>query len=108
MENEKLISILKELRALDIAGRAYLDKYPYSFQDLVIGNEYAENLYHGQSILLRRVFGEYTEDVEWFLYEFTPGSSPGPHVILADGTEYVFNTDEDYYTYLITQMNGTS
>lgn len=107
LENEKLINILKELRALNKAGRAYLEDYPYLFQDLVIGNDYTENLYRGQSLLLKHVFGEYTEDVTWFLYEFTPGSSPGPHVVLADGTEYVFNTDEDYYEYLLAQMNGT-
>lgn len=103
MENEKLINLLKELRRLNQASRAYLDDYPHLFQDLVIGSEYAENLHRGQSLLLKHVFGEYAEDVEWFLYEFTPGSSPGPHVILADGTEYVFKTDEDYYEYFRTQ-----
>lgn len=102
-----LVDLVRELRKQQIGGTEYLSTLPYEFRTLLIENKHAESMWEAQSLLMKAAFGEWYEDVYWFLYEFTPGSSPGPHLVLGDGTEYVFNTDEDYYAYLIAQMNGT-
>lgn len=96
---KELIDLVKELRALDIRGQAYLSTIPYPFDMAMVDNEYQHMNTAAQAILMKAVFGDLYEDVYWFFYEWHPGFS----MTTADGVEYVFNTEEDYYKYLETQ-----
>jgi hypothetical protein len=102
----KLVDLVRELRKQQIIGTEYLGTLPHEFQTLLIENKHAESMWEAQSHLLKAVFGEWYEDVYWFLWEFTPGKTPGPHLALADGTEFVYNTDEDYYAYFEKLTEG--
>ena len=99
----ELVKVVRELRQLQLKQAAYLDALPREFQELLFDNEYTSHLEVQRSLLLQSTFGDLCEDVEWFLYEFEPGRTRGPHVITPDGTKHSFETDEDYYTYLATQ-----
>jgi uncharacterized protein (UPF0216 family) len=50
--------------------------------------------------LMEALFGDALEDVYWFLYDYDNIKDRSPHITHKDGTEYTFETDEDYYKYL--------
>lgn len=94
---------LRQIRVSMQRQDEYLATLPQEFQQVVFDNTYANQASHQQDVLLKALFGDLYEDVLWFLYEFTPGKTAGPHVVTQDGTGYIFLTDEDYYTYLEQQ-----
>jgi hypothetical protein len=100
--NQNKIQVVKELRMSMQAQDEYVDALPQVLQEAVLDNEYANLQRVQREVLMQALFQEHYEDVCWFLYEFTPGKSAGPHLVLADGTEHTFRNDNDYYTYLET------
>ena len=96
---KSLINIIRTIREVNLEQDAYMAGIPGDISSAVFDNRYAELQDRKATLLMRKVFKDSYEDVVWFLYEFRPGSS-GPHLVLADGAEYTFNTDEDYYAYL--------
>lgn len=101
------INLVKQIRAARTQQYAYLDSLPHEFQELLQDNEYANCMHNQCDLLMQVVFKDYYEDVMWFLYEFTPGKTPGPHIVLLDGTEHTFRTDDDYFKYLETQWKNS-
>lgn len=100
----ELIQVVKELRNLMQRQDQYIESIPREFQELVQDNEYSFCGSMQVDVLLQALFDtKYYHEVCWFLYEFTPGKSQGPHVRLPCGTHYTFLTDDDYYAYLETQ-----
>lgn len=97
----EIIDVIKQLRELMQQQDAYIDSIPNEFQELVQDNAYANAQGLQIDVLLKALLGtgEMYEDVMWFFYEFTPGKTPGPHIVV-NGTEYFLLSDEDYYTYL--------
>jgi hypothetical protein len=98
--NRELIGVVRQLRASDIKQDKYICSVPADINSIFFESEYFEQCHIQRTLLIRALFGDYTESVEWFLYEFEPGKTPGPHCIHADGTEFVYETDEDFYKYL--------
>jgi hypothetical protein len=100
MMSPELIDTVKRIRNLDILKDSYLDKIHNDVVCVIYDNEYAECSAKQIEILIRALFEDMAEDILWFLHEFTPGKSSGPHVVLPGGKEYTFKSDEDYYSYL--------
>ena len=98
--NKELIDVVRKLKELDNQGDKYLQSIPSDINSVFFDNTYVNALQMQKDMLINLVFGDMTDDVSWFLYEFEAGKSPGPHCITADGTEYFYHTDEDYYKYL--------
>lgn len=68
----------------------YFGKIPSDIQPFVIDNEYTNNLLHERDMLIRLIFGEYSEAIEWFLYEWRPGFE----VRLGDKSKKINDIDE--------------
>ena len=102
--NQELIDIVRKLKDLGTKQDEYIKTIPSDIGSAFFDNEYTYLISMQRDLLINQLFGDMADDVTWFLYEFEAGKSPGPHCILADGTEYVYNTNEDYYTYL-TELN---
>jgi hypothetical protein len=99
----ELIDIVAKLKEYDIEQVAYLDSLPVDISSAFFDNKYTNALSAQRDLLIKALFGDMSEDIEWFLYEFEAGKSPGPHCILANGKAYTFKTNEDYYNYLEEQ-----
>lgn len=97
---QELIDVVRKLKDWDTEQEQYIKTIPYDIASVFFDNQYINLMSMQKDLLISQLFGDMAEDVMWFLYEFEAGKSPGPHCILADGTEYVYNTNEDYYAYL--------
>ena len=98
---QELIDVVRALKDSYAKGNDYLNSIPNDIRSVVFDNRYTERLEHDVDTLINALFGDAYEDVAWFLYEYhAERASAGPHLILADGTEYTFKTNEDYYQYL--------
>ena len=103
MMKRELIEVVKQLRQSMQRQDEYLAELPREFQEMLFDNAYSNYFEIQRDQLMQALFGnEMYEDIMWFLYEFTPGKSTGPHIIV-DGKEYVLLSDEDYYRYLEEQ-----
>lgn len=98
---KELIPILKKIKEIEHKQNDYLDSVPSDISSVVFDNEYANMNGIKFDIVLQALFGDYIEEVYWFLYEFKPGKSLGPHITV-DQKEYTFKDEQDYYDYLET------
>lgn len=96
----ELIEVVKKLKAIGDLQDKYLDTVPRDIVTFVFDNEYANMQDQMNRAMFTQLFGDLAEDVNWFLYEFKVGETPGPHCIHSDKKEYTFNTVDDYYKYL--------
>lgn len=95
----KLIELVRKIKDLEKSGDKYLTTLPGIFNMLLIDNEYSVSKDLIQAVLMRNIFADMYDDVTWFLYEWRPGFS----ITTQDGTEYIINTEEEYYKYLENQ-----
>ena len=95
----ELINAIRLIKNSLAAQDKYVNSLDYAFSTLILDNPYNCEQSEQIAVLLDALFGDLAEDVMWFLYEFEAGST-GPHVVLHDGTEHTFFTNEDYYEYL--------
>lgn len=100
---QELIDVVRRLKDWDTKQDEYIKTIPSDIGTAFFDNEYTNLMSLQKDMLIRALFGDMAEDVMWFLYEFKAGKSAGPHCILADGTKYTYNTNEDYYAYLESQ-----
>ena len=100
---KELIDIVRKLKDIEEMQDAFIDSMPYEYNSIILDSKYTTNVYMQKDIILSALFGDMVDDVEWFLYAFKAGKSAGPHCVHVDGTEYTFNTNEDYYEYLKDQ-----
>lgn len=96
----ELIEVVRKLREIEKQQSEYIDKLPSDISGFVFDNEYSNLQGLKFDLVLQTLFGDFAEDVYWFLYDFVPGKTAGPHVIESNGTEHTFNSDDDYYEYL--------
>ena len=96
---KELIDIVRELKKQDNIQLAYLDNTPSEFTGVLVDNQYAESVAMSNTIMMKYIFGEYYEDISWFLCEWVAGKK-SPQIWLQDGTEIDLETEEDYYNYL--------
>lgn len=97
---QDLIDVVKALRKNMQEQDAYLDSLPGDISGMFFDNKYVTLQRVQCDILREALFGKAMPDVEWFLFEFVAGRSPGPHCVHEDGTEYTFKTDDDFYQYM--------
>lgn len=97
---QKLIDVVRKIKEHDVVMHNYIDTIPDDIGSAFFDNTYTNAQSLQRDILIEALFGDMHTDVEWFLYEFTAGRTPGPHCVLEDGTEFTYNTNEDYYEYL--------
>lgn len=101
---QELIDVVRNLKDSYARGQQYLNSIPSDIRSVVFDNQYTERLEHDIDLLINALFGDAYDDIGWFLYEYdAERASAGPHLILADGTEYTFKTNADYYQYLKDQ-----
>jgi hypothetical protein len=96
----ELIEVVRKLREIESRQHAYINKLPADISGAVFDNEYSNLQGYKFDLVLQALFGDFAEDVYWFLYDFVPGNTPGPHVVESNNTEHTFNSDDDYYDYL--------
>jgi hypothetical protein len=99
----ELIEIVRKLRDYEKQRDEYLYSLPNDVRNFLMDNQYTNMQDMKSQELLEGLFGEDIGDVYWLLYEYDNVKDSSPHVTHADGTEYTFKTDEDYYTYLKEQ-----
>jgi hypothetical protein len=99
----ELVEIVRKLRDYEQQRDAYLCALPKDVCNFLLDNQYSEMQDMKSEELLRGLFGEDLDAVYWILYDYDNVKNASPHITHADGTEYTFKTDEDYYTYLKEQ-----
>lgn len=65
--------IFRELYANLLKRDEYFDTIPQDINMAFIENQYVDNLLHERDMLIRLIFGEHSDAIEWFLYEWRPG-----------------------------------
>lgn len=75
----------------------YIDRIPREFSDLVVENIYSSSLGYLNDLLIDEIFGEFAEDVDYFLYE-TSGDKTKPNIFIED-REYCVHDLESYFEY---------
>lgn len=83
-------SIFRELHRQNQLRDQYLDNVPGDLYIAVIDNQYVNSIATERDIMVKAVFGDDTESVEWFLYEWKPGYEVGFNGV----TEKIDNIDQ--------------
>ena len=65
--------IFRELYANLLKRDEYFDTIPQDINMAFVDNRYVDNLLHERDMLIRLIFGDQSEAIEWFLYEWRPG-----------------------------------
>jgi hypothetical protein len=74
----KKSQIFKQLYSNMQKRDKFIDSLPSSFQEVVFDNDYSVLLSDDSHMLLQKVFGDHTEAIMWFMYEWTPGMKSYP------------------------------
>jgi hypothetical protein len=99
----ELIEIVRKLRDYEKQRDEYLCSLPNDVCNFLLDNQYTNMQDMKSQELLEALFGEDIDAVYWLLYDYDNIKDSSPHITHKDGTEYTFETDEDYYTYLKEQ-----
>jgi hypothetical protein len=99
----ELIEIVRKLRDYEKQRDAYLYALPNDVRNFLMDNQYTEMQDMKSEELLRGLFGKDIDLVYWILYEYDTKKDTSPHVTHANGKEYTFKSEEEYYTYLKEQ-----
>lgn len=65
--------IFRELYANLLKRDEYFDTIPRDINMAFVENQYVDNLLRERDMLIRLIFGEHSDAIEWFLYEWRPG-----------------------------------
>lgn len=87
--------IFRELYANLVKRDEYFDTIPRDINMAFVQNEYVDNLLHERDMLIRLIFGDQSEAIEWFLYEWRPGFEVG-----CLGVCVPINNIDDYIDYM--------
>lgn len=94
------IKLFKHLYANMQKRDAYFYRIPSDINAAFFDNEYVNSIDEDRSMMLRYIFGDHTEAIEWFLYEWQPGYEVG-----CDGvTKKIMDIDQ--YIEWMQQMEG--
>jgi hypothetical protein len=96
----ELIEIVRKLRNHEKRRDEYLCSLPNDVCNFLMDNQYTEMQDLKSQELIEGLFGKDVDRVYWLLYDYDNVRDSSPHITHADGTEYTFKTDEDYYEYL--------
>lgn len=92
MNREK---IFRELYKNDTSRDKYLGSIPVDIRSAFFDNQFVNNLCMERDMLIRMVFGEYADAIEWFLYEWRPGMEVGHDTVVMK----IYSIDE-YIEYM--------
>lgn len=67
--------------------------YPQNYRTFVWDDEWVEDTINMLDFILKKMFPEHWDCLEWFMYDWKPGFSA---IMGEDGKEYVINNVEDY------------
>lgn len=72
--------IFRELYANQLKRDSYFDTIPRDINMAFIDNVYVNNLLQERDMLIHLIFGDHSDAIEWFLYEWKEGYDvkPGP------------------------------
>ncbi len=91
---EDFAEIVSKLRSNHEVREDYSDsisELDYCLSLYVIDNKYTNSVCMENDFLIQQLFGELTDHVCWFLYEWKPGYSIGDN-----GVDYVIETVQDF------------
>ncbi len=94
------LALLKQLRELQTKTNEYVDSLSNDIGTFLIDNKYSDGINRMNDLLIDAAFGDLSYDASYFLYEWRPGFN----ITEADGTEWVLDTEEDYYKYFGAMM----
>ena len=103
MNTTSKIELLKTIKSLDNEANRYLDSIPvflHEYKMSIIDNDYANDIGRQKDAMLQFIFGDLTEDICWFLYEWSPDRC---NQIWINDKEYLIKSEDDYYNYLRTE-----
>lgn len=69
--------LFREVYKNSLIRDEYFKKLPADICMAFIDNEYVNNVTQERDMMLRLLFDEHAEAIEWFLYEWRPGSEVG-------------------------------
>lgn len=85
--------VFRKLYQMSKKRDEYMATVPGDLYSSVIDNGYVESIIHERDMLLRLVFGDHADAIEWFLYEWKPGLEVGyegvPMTPINDIDEYI-------------------
>lgn len=82
--------IFRELCYNDQVRDGYISQIPVDIRMSFVDNLYTNNLLQERDMLLKFIFGEHIEAIEWFLYEWKPGMEVGYDGVMTK----IWNIDE--------------
>ena len=94
------IQIFRKLYENSQARDGYLERTPSDLRQFIFDNEYSNNLQSERDMLIRAVFGDQADSVEWFLYDWRPGA------VCSFGGEAVAIQNIDQYIDYIVRCEG--
>lgn len=100
--DEKLISLFKQIRKLDIEANNFLDTVPACLRDSIFENPYSWAKEKMIDVLINTVLTKVqVEELYWFLYEFKPKDTPQIFFGSEDKRiSITLKSDNDFYDYL--------
>jgi hypothetical protein len=97
MTFNKFKSILMDIRTINDKNSDYIDSIPTDISGAIFDNEFTNNQYKIIDILFTTTFKDYSDDAEWFVYDFRPNSD---RTIIIEGRKYIINTFDDFFNYM--------
>ena len=84
----------------------YLKSIPNDISEAIFDNKYANLQGNTSEFLMKKIFGDFYEDVNWFLYECNgniirhPNTEDKPNITI-HGRKYFIHNLESYFEYMI-------
>lgn len=88
--------IFRKLYQSELRRTAYIDSIPTDLRGGVIDNQYVNDYSRDYMMMLGHIFGDDTDSISWFLYEWKPGWEVGYH----RGVERKINSIDEYIDWL--------
>lgn len=88
--------IFKQLHTNLLERDKYFDSIPTDICMAFMDNVLVDNLLHERDMLIKLIFGDQADAVEWFLYEWTPEMEFGP----GDGPLRTAKNIDEYIAYM--------
>ena len=97
MSAKKVQELITNMVELEKKQSQWIDSLPMELREAFFDNQYTNNLRFQIDKLINFIFGDWTEDVGYFLYE------SAPHHITTNKKEYVINNVKEYVDYMVNE-----
>ena len=89
--------LLSKIIDMEQKQEKWIESLPREISSVFYDNDYTEGLRTQINTLISFVFGDWSEDVGYFLYE------SAPHVITTQKAEYTINNLKEYVDYMVAE-----